>query len=217
MTLSDLELKRLLPYFMRMDGAVTGLSEGVEQVVKAMLEKIIEFSTWDHIDDLPESELDALAWELYIPWYDSTASIEVKRRIIKQSDQIHAKRGTKWAVEQVISSYFGNGQIEEWFEYGGEPGHFRITSEDPLTNTERRKQFMDALEYVKRKSAWLDEIRILITQTAQLYAGAYLSVGRGITIAPYQPGEVTVPAAYYTGFYQSHGHYLSVAQKEGGI
>ena len=37
MTLSDLELKRLLPYFMRKEGAVTGLSEGVEQVVKPIL------------------------------------------------------------------------------------------------------------------------------------------------------------------------------------
>ena len=66
-------------------------------------------STWDHIDELTEAELDAWLGELNILWYDTGASLDTKRALVKDSDLVYKRLGTKWAVENVINSYFGEG------------------------------------------------------------------------------------------------------------
>lgn len=178
MKLSDLELVKLLPQFMRDDAAVKGLAAGVEEVVKGLSASVAALSTWDHIDSLPESELDELAWELNIQWYDTGANIDVKRDLIKNSDKVFQRLGTKWAVENIIKSYFGEGHIEEWFEYSGEPGHFRVISTNPALNNERLAEFLNLLNKVKRASAKLDGIFITIGGQMIMAAGvAYHETG----------------------------------------
>ena len=112
MKLNDLEFIRLLPQFMRDDDAVKGLAAGIDAIVPGLAASIRKLTTWDHIDELSESELDDLAWELNISWYDADANIAIKREVIKTSDQIYARLGTKWAVENVINTYFGDGYLE---------------------------------------------------------------------------------------------------------
>lgn len=170
MKLSDLEFVKLLPQFMRDDAAVKGLAAGVEQIVKDLSGSVAVLSTWDHIDQLSEDELDELAWELNIQWYEATANIEVKRDLIKNSDKVFQRLGTKWAVENIIKSYFGEGHIEEWFEYDGEPGHFRVLSTNPALNNERLAEFINLLNKVKRASAKLDGI--IITLGGQMIMAA---------------------------------------------
>jgi len=156
---------------MREDDAVAALASGSNEVIRQLANSIRLLSTWDHIADMTGKELDELAWELGIPWYDSAASDDAKRMIIKQSDQIYAKLGTKWAVEQIVTAYFGTGVVREWWEYGGDPFHFKILSDNPdLVNT-RLSKFMALLETVKRKSAWMDAILITLTGEMTVYFG----------------------------------------------
>jgi hypothetical protein len=75
--LSDLEFVRLLPQFMREDPAVRGLAAGIDSIVPALAERLETLSTWDCLDKLPEAELDELAWELNIPWYNYGASVDI--------------------------------------------------------------------------------------------------------------------------------------------
>ena len=82
MKLSTLEFIRLLPQFMREDGAVKGLSAAMDEIVPELAQSTATLSTWDHIDELSEDELDALAWELNILWYDTGASLDTKRALI---------------------------------------------------------------------------------------------------------------------------------------
>lgn len=174
MKLSTLEFIRLLPAFMRGDVAVKGLAAGIDAIIPQLSESVKLLSTWDHIDDLSETELDNLAWELNILWYDKAASIDAKREVIKNSDMVYKHLGTKWAVENVINSYFGEGYIREWFEYEGEPGHFRVYSTNPTLTNERLLEFMNLLGKVKRASSILDGIFITLTGEMKLSAGVRL-------------------------------------------
>ena len=195
MKLNDLEFIRLLPQFMQDDDAVKGLAAGIDAIVPELAESIRKLTTWDHIDELSESDLDELAWELNIPWYDQGASIAIKREVIKTSDQIHAKLGTKWAVENVIRAYFGSGFVSEWWEYGGEPGHFQVNSTNPSLNNERFNEFLRLLSKVKRASAKLDGVVIALSGELALYVGVALheigkemySIGGSQTDATYVP------------------------------
>lgn len=174
MKLHDIEFIRLLPQFMRDDDAVKGLSAGIDAIVPELAASIVKLSTWDHIDELRERELDELAWELNIPWYDTSASIAIKREVIKSSDKVHSHLGTKWAVEYVIRTYFGSGFVSEWWEYGGEPGHFQVNSSNPSLNNERFNEFLHLVDKVKRASAKLDSVVISLSGELPLYAGVAL-------------------------------------------
>lgn len=171
MKLSTLEFKRLLPSFMRGDLAVSGLSDGLDEIVQGLAKSVKLLTTWDHIAELSEDELDALAWELNILWYDTGATLDTKRDLILNSDQVHMRLGTKWAVESVIESYFGDGYIQEWFEYDGDPGHFRVYSSNPTLNNERMTAFLNILNKVKRHSSKLDGVSINLTGELRMAAG----------------------------------------------
>lgn len=181
MKLSNLEFIKLLPQFMRDDTAVQGLAAGIDSIVPGLAEALKRLSTWDHIDHLSESELDELAWELNILWYEKSANIDTKRDVIKNSDMVYQHLGTKWAVENVIKSYFGDGYIKEWFEYDGEPGHFTVYSSNPSLNDERFTEFLMLLDKVKRASAKLDEVVITLAGQMNLSAGVcYREYGESV-------------------------------------
>lgn len=171
MKLEDIKIIELLPKFMQEDNFNIGLANGIDDFVKKIEATIKTFSVWDHIDDLTEEELDELAWELNIEWYRKSADIETKRKVIKDSDHVHSKLGTKWAVETTIKTYFGDGYIQEWFEYEGTPGHFKVFSSNPTVTNENLQEFLEVLRKVKRASSHLDGITISLTGQMKLHAG----------------------------------------------
>ena len=174
MKLSNLEFIRLLPQFMQDDCSVRGLAAGIDSIVPQLAADIEKLSTWDSIDRLSEAELDELAWELNIQWYDKSATIDVKRNIVRDSDKVYKKLGTKWAVENVINTYFGDGYIEEWFQYNGDPGHFRVYSANHAVNETKFAEFLNLLNKVKRASAKLDGVYITLAGEMNMYAGTAL-------------------------------------------
>lgn len=182
MRLKDIESKYLLPAFMREDEANARLSEGVDEVIKIFAEYAKNVSTWAAIDQLSESELDELAWELNIAWYEKNATIEEKREIIKNSDMVQQKLGTKWAAENVLDTYFENGNVKEWFEYSGVPGHFRIETTDVTITNENLIKFLRVLSQVKRKSALLDGIFVSINSVTELHTGAAAHISKRMII-----------------------------------
>lgn len=179
MRLNDLEFIRLLPYWMRGDLANIGLSHGIDEVCQPVIAAMDDLPMWDRIDSLPEDALDELAWEFNLLWYDSGATIQTKRDLVRNGLKVWGKLGTKWAVETVITAYFGEGYIKEWFEYEGQPGHFSVYSTNPSVTNERLQEFMSILNKVKRLTAKLDNIYITLTGEMPLCAGiGYREVSR---------------------------------------
>ena len=174
MKLSNIEFIKLLPQFMQNDDAVRGLAAGIDSIIPQLAADLEKLSTWDCINKLSAKELDELAWELNIPWYDTGAPIDVKRNLILDSDKVYKKLGTKWAVENVINTYFGDGYVEEWFQYGGDPGRFRVYSTNPTLNESEFSEFLHLLNKVKRASAKLDGIFITLTGQMNLCMGTAL-------------------------------------------
>jgi phage tail P2-like protein len=174
MKLSTVEFIKLLPQFMRDDDAVRGLAAAIDKIVPDLAGSIARLPTWDSIDQLSNDELDELALELNIPWYDQGATLAIKRDVIKNSDKVYKHIGTKWAVENIIKTYFGDGYILEWFEYDGEPGHFQVFSSNPSVNNERLTEFIDLLNKTKRASAKLDGINITLDAELVLSIGVAL-------------------------------------------
>lgn len=115
------------------------------------------------IEKLEEAALDLLAAELRTPAYDEKFPVETKRELIKGTMAFYARFGTPWAVDWVIRTIFGSGQISEWFNYGGEPHHFQVMVAGAGGVTAKSlDEFNQLLVGIKRLSSWLDSI---ITET----------------------------------------------------
>lgn len=94
MRLNETEMVKLLPAWMQEDGGDKGLATGCDIISRDAYARLKLLSRWDKIDQLSDAELDEMAWELNIQWYDSTAPIAAKRAIIRNSDRVYAKLGT---------------------------------------------------------------------------------------------------------------------------
>lgn len=179
MKLQDIDLSKLLPAFMREDGANQGIAAVVSDALREIASYIPKLSTFDALSRLNTAELDELAEELNCIWYDRSFTDEEKRVLLTQTDQVFARIGTVAAVEGVIEGIFGSGYVEEFWEYGGEPHHFRIAITNPETLTEERKaKLLRILEQVQRKSQWLDEIYSATLARIPLRAGFKIAVER---------------------------------------
>ena len=81
------------------------------------------------IDNLPPDALPHLAEQYHITgnegWLQCQTDAD-KRSLIKKAIELHRYKGTKYALINVLNSLNINGDIKEWFEYGGDPFHFKI-------------------------------------------------------------------------------------------
>lgn len=177
MELSNIDLLSLQTSVMKED--ITTIA-----MCQALNPKFIELENetklcliYSRIDDLEENILDELAFELHIEWYDATAPIEVKRNLVKNSDKVHMYLGTPYAVEQVIEDYFGDGEVEEWFKYGGAPFYFNVITSNSAVTTELANQFIKAIESVKNKSSRLDQIIISLSAEFNIYFAGVVHSG----------------------------------------
>ena len=119
------------------------IADGVPQVVaaqdwvRAMADalgiihrKTLDFADKSQIytalDDVPEVILDTLAVNWKIDWYDTEYSTEQKRRIIKSALTVRRLMGTVRAVKLQVEAIYPGTTLQEWFEYGGTPGCFRL-------------------------------------------------------------------------------------------
>lgn len=167
-TINNCDFSKLLPLWMRIDPTDASLASSMDKVTAEISQKIKILSKWDDIDNLPEERLDELAWEMNVSWYRYDATLNQKRTVIKNAKRVHRKLGTKWAMEQVLTCYFDESTILEWWKYDGEPGHFKIQTVNTETVDKDAEMFLAILDDVKRYSQVLDEIEVLSSSSMEV-------------------------------------------------
>ncbi|MVB11087.1 Phage tail protein [Caprobacter fermentans] len=127
MDLSNLDLLTLQSQYMRQDGTTKALCAALTPVLRSLAGTIESVLLYSRIDELSGPILDVIAWGYHVDAYDALASDEEKRRMIRNSSMIHKFKGTAYAVQKIVEGVFGEaGIVREWFEYDGEPYHFKV-------------------------------------------------------------------------------------------
>lgn len=176
--MTNIDIVHLIPNFILGDKNGWATAKAIEKMMQIFYDKIQEgIDTALNPDKMPEWRLDELAREENIFWYDYGAEISDKREIIKNAGRIYSMLGTKSGAERAAQDFCDDARIEEWFEYGGQPAHFRIR-----TNTsdaaEKAGEIIRSVEEVKRLSAVLESIRIdHPAHRAELHAGLAIFSG----------------------------------------
>ena len=171
MNLKDVDILKLCPAFMREDKTNQILANGTNNIFRTWADNLDRLSVIDQIDKLTEVELDQLASDKNIFWYDTKANIAIKRLLIKNAKLVFIRLGTVWAVESVMNDYLPKSELQEWFDYDGEPGYFRlITNNTDILRTDIQV-FLNILKGIKRRSVWLESIILKFEQELIFYIG----------------------------------------------
>ncbi len=187
MNLKDVDILKLCPAFMREDKTNQILANGANNIFRTWSDDLDRLSVIDQIDKLTEEELDQLASDKNVFWYDTKANISIKRLLIKNAKLVFNRLGTVWAVESVMNDYLPESELQEWFDYEGEPGYFRlITNNTDILRTDIQV-FLNILKGIKRRSVWLESIILKFEQELIFYLGIGVveKVKEEIVIADY--------------------------------
>lgn len=137
------------------------------------------------VDSLEERILDYLAVELRTPAYEDSLPLETKRTLIKGTLPYYASLGTPAAVDWVIKAVFGNGGIDEWFNYGGEPHHFQVNIPIAgMITPKMMEELRRMIASVKRLTSWLDSIITYLELDGKVYITPFLGRPMPITTLP---------------------------------
>ena len=207
--LSNTKLVDLLPASISGDANVIAAASAIDGELQKVTALIPEAVLIARIDVLPEKVLDLLAWQWHVDFYEPVGfSIEKKRAVIKNSIAWHRKKGTPWAVAQVVSATFDTADIKEWFTYGGDPYHFRIKTIDNLPNGEAYTLLKRAIDTAKNTRSWLDKIQIERELSSEVFAGLINRSGGIHTIGLPMPKRAV--ATMVAGFAHRAGGYKQI-------
>lgn len=160
----EVEIARLLPKFILQDQNGIAMAKAIETGLQIFCQTIqTGISTILDIDSMPEWRLDEMAWELNC-LYDYNADVSSKRAWINNAISNETQYGTKEAVLNYLKSAFPYVVLEESWEYGGDPFHFRVSVDETLT-AERKQWAEESIEKVKNVRSVLDDVMLHISAT----------------------------------------------------
>ena len=167
-SLRDARITDALPRVLAAQDWVRALSEALGVLQEKALDFTDGSQIYTAIDDVPETVLDALAVNWKIDWYDTGYSVDKKRRLVKTAMAVRRLMGTVAATRMQAEAVYPGTMLEEWFDYGGNPGCFRLyvdithsTEQEPVTafpQDEMERRLVTA----KRWSAHLDSLSYMV-------------------------------------------------------
>lgn len=144
-------------------------------------------------DACPPELLPWLAWALHVDNWDNTATDAKKRAAIRESVAIHRKKGTLWSIKKALATLGLSARIREWFEYGGEPYHFRVDVqlEERGIDDATFDAMVELVTKFKNARSHLDHLNITLANRSQVPAIAAATLcGELATVYPYELTEV---------------------------
>ena len=181
----------IVPPALTHDPAMMARAAADAEALTARLTEIDKVRVISNIDGLEEAVLDILARDFKVDWWDPEYSIEEKRRTLKGSWRVHKTLGTKAAVETAISAIYPHTRVLEWWEYGGEPYHFRldINITNDHIDSDKQRRVLERLNFYKNLRSHVDEVKyFLMPEKSWAVAGGLFAGSREIDRA-----KITVP------------------------
>lgn len=164
--LTDARLTDALPKTLAEQPWVQALAEASRKMRRRVMAYADRTRLFCDIDEASEEALDALAVELQTPLYKNDYPLTVKRQIVKNSMLYYIRSGTRGAVEELLADIYQGAEVEEWFEYGGEPNYFRVAIDISRTTVPVAEMSPAELESwlysVKRASSALESLSYMI-------------------------------------------------------
>ena len=211
-TIYNADYSECLPEALKKDPKMVALANATAAALldtSGIMNSVLIYSRFD---ELPEELVDILAYDLHVDWYDYSYPIEVKRRTIRDSIQVHRRLGTKYAVEKALGAVYPGTKVEEWFEYGGDPYKFRVVigaTEAGIT-ADRQAAVLDRIRFYKNLRSHLEAISYQIEKRTTVKVAAVHAIGQRVEVYPYLARNMESHGGFYCGGYTQYGRKLAV-------
>lgn len=167
----DGEIKDILPGNLMEDPAAQAFSYALREGTRLLNRYTQLCYVYCSIDTAPNDVVDLLAKELRTQYYSDALELDVKRGLVRNTLIWYMTAGTPAAVEELVGIVFGEGEVSEWFEYGGQPYWFKIKTNAVLTE-DMNTFFSDMIRRVKNTRSHIEAIEIHRTIEQTIYTGA---------------------------------------------
>lgn len=180
-----------LPAVLAEDKNLNALARSISLTLESRIREIERINIYARIDELPEDLLDILAHDFKVDWWDYSLTLREKRETLKQSWYVHRHMATPSAVTAALSAIYSETECTEWFEYGGEPYHFRLAmtlpAEDILST--KHEKVLALLRFYKNLRSVLDYILYIVKTPIDYTLAVDSHVGHGMmsTVLPEIP------------------------------
>ena len=173
MTAETLDLMEFLPRWMGQDESAKGMAVALQNQLRRIQSEMTTLAIYTTLDQQPEAVVDELAFQFNIPEYQSAMPLDTKRRLVRRAIHTHRTRGTAAAVQRVAESFFGFAEVKEWFEYGGEPYHFKIYVNGISAIQKELDELLFAVANTKNVRSVLESLVFYEVMEVPVYAGVY--------------------------------------------
>lgn len=155
----DGQITDIMPGNITKKPEVKALSYALQQACRILYRYSQRLYIYSNLNEQPEEVIDLLASELRTQYYRSTLDLATKRRLVKNTLVWYMTAGTPEAVEELVASVFGEGEVKEWFEYGGMPYYFKIITNATITE-ETVGKFAEIVGKVKNTRSHIEAIEL---------------------------------------------------------
>ena len=179
-----------LPSAIKEDTSTGALAQAQAQLLADRIPETDIPRIFPALDRQTEAVLDILAYDLKVDWYDYDYPVGTKRALIRGSVLTHKRLGTLYAVLSTLRSLYPDSNVEEWFEYGGENGYFRVNvnigqgADLDALQVYSAEEIRRRIEAVKRLAAHLESINFRHESQGVIRIGAYTAARTRLEIWP---------------------------------
>ena len=174
MDLKEIDLKKLIPQFMRKDDFFSAFADAMSDMFQVEIEKVELISRVGKEENLSEEMLDEIAWENNLFWYFKDEPIEVKRKNIKNYRKVLNSLGTPAALYSILTDIYSNADLQDSFNY---PDDYEVHEFGVLVkklesfSEENKNRLIKRINDVKRASQKLKEIFFYDSSLVKYYIG----------------------------------------------
>ncbi|MCI8315179.1 MAG: hypothetical protein HFH74_09150 [Lachnospiraceae bacterium] len=118
-----------------------------------------KLTVWSDLDNADPKYYDYMALAIRTPYYKSEYNQKQKLKLIKATLAARRYAGTVKAVEELLDQSILFAKFVPWYEYNGEPYHFKIKTSD-TPEIESRILFGNMLQRVKAARSIIDGVEI---------------------------------------------------------
>ncbi len=163
------DITQFVPDFILSDSNGYALAIAEQAALSQLLSDMLTgVSMLEDPAQMPEWRLDEAAWELGC-LYDYQAEPEQKRRWIASALRMRRHMGTPAGLRQMVEGYIADALVEEWFEYDGEPYHFRMAISGAVTQ-DNLKWARRAVELAGNLRSVMDSLVLASTAAIEVSA-----------------------------------------------
>ena len=171
--LNDVSLLDLVPQSLLNDKNSKKILESIDWSVKKQYQdNITKFNIMSRIRTLSEKKIEELLLQFHVDYVDDKLTLAQKQELVINSIQNHMIKGTPKAVQNICTILFEYSEVKEWFEYGGRPYYFKVsTITGSITSMEDYQRILLAINSYKNVRSWLDGLHFIREQSSNLYVG----------------------------------------------